>query len=51
MIFPLEQPIDIILTVQIEMCREALESLKITVSSTGKDLLDQHQVQLVETIN
>jgi hypothetical protein len=44
MIFVVEQPIVIILTVLIEMCREALESLKISGSSTGKDLLDQHQL-------
>ncbi|KAM0914480.1 hypothetical protein ACQ4PT_011479 [Festuca glaucescens] len=44
-----EQPIVNILTVRIEICREALESLKTSGSSTGKDLLDQHQ--LVGTVN
>ena len=39
----------VILTVRIEICREALESLKISGSGTGKDLPDQHEA--VGTIN
>jgi hypothetical protein len=49
MIFFVEQPKFIILTVRTEICREALESLKISGSSTGKDLLDHHQP--VGTVN
>jgi hypothetical protein len=49
MIFPLEQPIDMIFTVQTEMCREALASLKITGGITGKDMLDQRR--LVDAVN
>jgi hypothetical protein len=49
MIFPLEQPTDMIFTVQTEMCREALASLKITGGITGKDMLDQRR--LVDAVN